>query len=199
MEKLNITTQNICVKSNQNLNAFQIQENKTYERFKRDFGKWFKAMEQAVEFAHYDVRATGHTGIIYLIELKEREYSMFKISGSTYIEETKTKFFTDVHRMFPAYKLLYFNYYLDEGYISFDINSRIDNHSSELLHVFIINLPAKTYGGTYTKNKWVSSLAANPIEYSDKVFVYPHEYTCEQIAQLYHQYYQNNTEVPKYI
>ena len=157
------------------MDTFMEQEQKIRNQFIQTFKKWFFAVKETTDpYCQYDLDATGNTYTKYKFELKERgdKYSIHDYSGKTWIEKTKIDYFKEVLEKNPEIQIRYFVYF-KEGYISFDINNRFKVFSSEVLHSFrTMGIPSTTLGDTYKIQKHMCSLAANIIEYADKIVVY---------------------------
>jgi hypothetical protein len=157
------------------MDAFQEQEEKIRNRFIKDFNRLFICIKPTEDtYSNYDLDSTGHTKMVYKWELKERseKYSIHQYSGRTWIEKTKLDFFKKCINENPNVHCRYFIYFPD-GWISYDISGRFKVSSSEVLHVFMTNgLPSTTMGNeSYKRQKMVGQLAANILEYEDKIHV----------------------------
>jgi len=157
------------IKMENQKNEFELQEERTRGQFVQMFRQYFKKIVNKPLFCSHDLDATGNTGHRYSIEIKERELLLKDISGNTWIEDTKLQHFEELLKNDPKLIILYFNFYPD-GYISFDISSRFEHCSSEVLYVFPVWLKSTTMGTGYITQKWVGSLHANKIEYRDKIY-----------------------------
>jgi hypothetical protein len=158
-----------------NPTPFEIQEQQSRQKFIQLLGKWFYKIKPSEDpYSHYDLDATGNSFTVYKIELKERsdKYSLREYSGRTWIEDTKLNYFKSCFKHNPNIRCLYFVFFKD-GYISYDITGRLQAGTSEVLYTFMVTLPSQTLGTCYGRQKWVGQLAANPIEYQDKIFCYP--------------------------
>jgi len=155
------------------LNAFELQELKVRNRWIKEFSKWCFKIKETDIYTNYDLDITGHTYMVYKFELKERgdNYSIYQYSGRSWIEQTKLDYFKLCYKSNPNIHCKYFIYFKD-GWISYDITNRIKVRTSEVLHVFPVNLPSTTLGTSYGRTKYVAQLACNLMEYEDKIYVY---------------------------
>jgi len=156
------------------MTTFEEQEQKVRTRFIQRFKKWFLAVKETDLYCQYDLDVTGNTYTKYKFEIKERgeKYSIHEYSGKTWIEKSKIEYFKKVLEEDPSIEIRYFVYFPD-GYISFDINSRFKVLSSEVFYSFrTMGIPSTTLGESYKVQKHMCSLAANKIEYADKIVVF---------------------------
>lgn len=94
-------------------------------KFKKDFGKYYMMLDTEPCYGT-DIYLTGKTkNNSYEVEIKKRYISIYMYSGSTLIEEKKLKDFKRTYEEDPQRKLIYFNYYLDNHWIAFDISNRL--------------------------------------------------------------------------
>lgn len=154
-----------------------IQEKKVRNMFINQFKDYFKSIEELSISSSMDLSGLTYSTLNGLtttyIELKERsnKYSVYTLSGSTYLEHIKLKEFNRLYKLNNQSKLVYFNYFMD-GYISFDITNRIKARTSEVLAIYYLHLKSDNYGG-YSKTKEVHTISYNPTDYNDKLIVYP--------------------------
>lgn len=150
------------------------QEQDDRMRFIAEFGKYFTKYVYMPISCHYDIKATGNTGEVFMIEIKVRKYSVNAISASTMIEGIKLNDYKAEYRLHRLnnVRIIYFNY-CTNGYLSFDLSSRYMAGSSEVLYTYSMNLPSKTLESKGNSDKNVGSLMFDTSgNYHDRMKVY---------------------------